>query len=122
VTLLPGLIDVHTHIAMGDPPRNYNQERLQSDATDAAVRANVYARRTLEAGITSVRDLGAADYVDVALARAIDAGIVVGPRIQPATLGVGATGGQLRPGRRLRGAPRDHQRGLGHRRWRRQNP
>ncbi len=96
-TLLPGLIDMHTHIAIGDPPRNFNRDRMRLDATDAAVRANVYARRTVEAGITSVRDLGAPNYVDVALARAIDEGIVVGPRMQVASLGVGSTGGHFDP-------------------------
>lgn len=97
VTLLPGLIDVHTHVAMGDLSKHRDRDRLRLDAIDAAVRANVYARRTLEAGITSVRDLGTADYVDVALAAAIDEGVVVGPRMQPASLGVGATGGHFDP-------------------------
>ena len=97
VTLLPGLIDAHTHVAMGDLSRHHDKDRLRLDSIDAAVRANVYARRTLEAGITSVRDLGAPDYVDVALAAAIDEGVVEGPRMQPATLGVGATGGHFDP-------------------------
>ena len=97
VTLLPGLIDVHTHVAMGDLSRHHDKDRLRLDAIDEAVRANVYARRTLEAGVTSVRDLGTADYVDVALAAAIDEGVVEGPRMQPASLGVGATGGHFDP-------------------------
>ena len=97
VTLLPGLIDVHTHVAMGDLSRHHDKDRLRLDAIDEAVRANVYARRTLEAGVTSVRDLGTADYVDVALAAAIDEGVLEGPRMQPASLGVGATGGHFDP-------------------------
>ena len=97
VTLLPGLIDVHTHVAMGDLSRHHDKDRLRLDSIDEAVRAHVYARRTLEAGVTSVRDLGTADYVDVALAAAIDEGVVVGPRMQPASLGVGATGGHFDP-------------------------
>jgi imidazolonepropionase-like amidohydrolase len=57
------------------------------------VTAHVYARRTLEAGFTTIRDVGAGEYIDVALKRAIDAGKVVGPRMQVATLTVGSTGG-----------------------------
>jgi len=96
-TLLPGLIDTHTHIALGDPSKNFSRDRLRLDSTDAAVRAGVYARRTLEAGITTVRDVGAPDYVDIALASAIDEGVVVGPRMQAASLGIGSTGGHFDP-------------------------
>jgi imidazolonepropionase-like amidohydrolase len=59
------------------------------------VAAHVYARRTLEAGFTSVRELGASELVDVALKRAIDAGGIPGPRMQVATISIGATGGHL---------------------------
>jgi imidazolonepropionase-like amidohydrolase len=57
------------------------------------VRAHVYARRTLEAGFTTVRDVGAGELIDVALRRAIDEGLVPGPRMQVATLALGSTGG-----------------------------
>jgi imidazolonepropionase-like amidohydrolase len=60
---------------------------------DYAVRAHLYARRTLEAGFTATRDVGAGEYVDVALRKAIDDGSVAGPRLQVATLPIGATGG-----------------------------
>jgi imidazolonepropionase-like amidohydrolase len=92
LTLLPGLIDAHTHISGGDP-RDYYERSFRRSPIDDAVEAHVYARRTLEAGFTTVRELGANEFVDVALRRAIDAGTVAGPRMQVATLGIGATGG-----------------------------
>ncbi|HEY7461082.1 MAG TPA: amidohydrolase family protein [Gemmatimonadota bacterium] len=91
-TLLPGLIDCHTHVAGGDPI-DYYEGLFRRSPIDYAVRANVYARRTLEAGFTTVRDVGAAEFIDVALKKAIDEGLVPGPRMQVATLAVGATGG-----------------------------
>lgn len=91
-TLLPGLIDCHTHLTVGDPG-NYYERIFRVSPMDFAVSAHVYARRTLEAGFTSVRDVGAPEFVDVALRKAIDSGLVVGPRMQVATLDVGATGG-----------------------------
>jgi imidazolonepropionase-like amidohydrolase len=93
-TLLPGLIDCHTHIASGDPA-DYYESLFRRSHVDAAVAAHVYARRTLEAGFTSVRELGAPELVDLALKRAIDAGLVAGPRMQVATLPIGATGGHM---------------------------
>ncbi|MBM4382810.1 MAG: amidohydrolase family protein [Deltaproteobacteria bacterium] len=91
-TLLPGLIDCHTHIAGGDPG-DYYEQLFRRSPIDAAVTAHVFARRTLEAGFTSVREVGAEELVDVALKRAIERGEVVGPRMQVATLAIGATGG-----------------------------
>ncbi|MEP7269854.1 MAG: amidohydrolase family protein [Acidobacteriota bacterium] len=90
-TLLPGLIDCHTHIT--SQPQNYYEDIFRKSAIDVAVTAHVYARRTLEAGFTSARDVGASEFVDVALRNAINSGMVVGPRLQVATLTVGATGG-----------------------------
>ena len=91
-TLLPGLIDCHTHITGGDP-RDYYERLFRRSPIDAAIEAHVYARRTLEAGFTTIRDVGASEFVDVALRKAIDAGVVVGPRMQAASLAIGATGG-----------------------------
>lgn len=90
-TLLPGLIDCHTHIT--GQPENYLDDIFRKSPIDMAVTAHVYARRTLEAGFTTIRDVGAREYVDVALRNAINRGAVVGPRMQVATLTVGATGG-----------------------------
>jgi len=89
-TLLPGLIDCHTHLTGGDP-RNYYESIFRLSPIDYAVAAHVYARRTLEAGFTSVRDVGSDEFVDVALRKAIDAGLIEGPRMQVATLAIGAT-------------------------------
>ena len=90
-TLTPGLIDCHTHITgeSGD----YYQRLVRQSSIDQAVRAHVYAERTLLAGVTSIRNLGADDFVDIALQRAIDDGLVSGPRIAAAGHGIGSTGG-----------------------------
>lgn len=90
-TVLPGLIDCHTHIT--SQPSNYYEDLFRKSAIDVAVTAHVFARRTLEAGFTSVRDVGASEFIDVALRNAINAGTIPGPRMQVATLTVGATGG-----------------------------
>jgi imidazolonepropionase-like amidohydrolase len=91
-TLLPGLIDAHTHITGGDPG-DYYDRLFRRSPIDDAVEAHVFALRTLEAGFTTVREVGAAEWVDVALKKAIDAGTVLGPRMQVATMAIGATGG-----------------------------
>jgi imidazolonepropionase-like amidohydrolase len=90
-TVLPGLIDCHTHITQqsGD----YYEDLFRRSPIDLAVVAHVYARRTLEAGFTTIRDVGSSEFIDVALRNAIDRGEVVGPRMQVATLAVGSTGG-----------------------------
>jgi imidazolonepropionase-like amidohydrolase len=90
-TLLPGLIDCHTHIVLGDPG-DYYERTFRVSPIDKAITAHRYARRTLEAGFTTVRDAGAPELVDVALRKAIDAGLVAGPRMQVASLAIGATG------------------------------
>jgi len=89
--LLPGLIDCHTHMTF--QPGNYYDDIFRRSAIDVAVVAHVYARRTLEAGFTTVRDVGASEFIDVAIKKAIEAGTIPGPRMQVATLTVGATGG-----------------------------
>ncbi|MEA2713212.1 MAG: hypothetical protein QOK27_1173 [Gemmatimonadales bacterium] len=91
-TLLPGLIDCHTHITGGDPG-DYYESLFRRSPIDYAVAAPTFARRTLEAGFTTVRDVGSGEFIDVALRRAIDSGLVVGPRMQVATLAIGSTGG-----------------------------
>ena len=90
-TVLPGFIDAHTHVT--SQPENYMEDLFRKSPIDVAVSAHVYARRTLDAGFTTIRDVGAAEFIDVALRNAIDAGKVVGPRMQVATLTVGSTGG-----------------------------
>lgn len=90
-TLLPGLIDCHTHIT--SDPGDYYERVVRTSAIDVAVRAHVFAERTLLAGFTTVRNVGAEDFVDIALKRAIDDGFARGPRIVPAGHAIGATGG-----------------------------
>lgn len=90
-TVLPGLIDCHTHITF--QPGNYYEDLFRKSPIDYAVVAHIYAKRTLEAGFTTVRDVGAGEFIDVALRNAINAGTIAGPRIQVATLTVGSTGG-----------------------------
>jgi imidazolonepropionase-like amidohydrolase len=93
-TLLPGLIDCHIHLTGGDPG-NYYERQFRMSPIDYAVRAHLYARRTLEAGFTSARDVGAGEYIDVALRKAIDDGTLPGPRLQVAGLPIGATGSHV---------------------------
>jgi imidazolonepropionase-like amidohydrolase len=95
-TLLPGFIDAHTHLGMQSSD-NWAQDQvdmLRRYPAEQAYYAGTYAHRTLEAGFTSVRDLGAAmDFVDVSLRNAISAGLVPGPRMLVAVHALGATGG-----------------------------
>jgi imidazolonepropionase-like amidohydrolase len=90
-TVLPGFIDAHTHVT--SQPENYMEDLFRKSPIDVAVSAHVYARRTLDAGFTTIRDVGAGEFIDVALRNAINAGTVPGPRMQVATLTVGSTGG-----------------------------
>jgi imidazolonepropionase-like amidohydrolase len=90
-TILPGLIDCHTHIT--SQPSDYYEDIFRKSPIDYAITAHVYAKRTLEAGFTTVRDVGASEYIDIALKRAIDKGEVVGPRMVPAGLAISSTGG-----------------------------
>jgi imidazolonepropionase-like amidohydrolase len=95
VTLLPGLIDVHAHLtaqASGDWHQDTVDGLLRPPAAQAHYAAS-YARRTLEAGFTTVRNLGASDWVDVGLRNAIQAGLIPGPRMLVAAHGVGGRGG-----------------------------
>jgi imidazolonepropionase-like amidohydrolase len=90
-TVLPGLIDAHTHVTT--QPKDYYEDLFRRSPIDVAITAHVYAKRTLEAGFTTIRDVGSREFIDVALRNAINRGDVPGPRIQAATLAVGSTGG-----------------------------
>jgi imidazolonepropionase-like amidohydrolase len=79
LTLLPGLIDAHTHLAEDGYPSALR--RLKETAAFAAIRSGVHAARVLEAGFTTVRDLGSFGLTDVATKRAIEAGLIRGPRM-----------------------------------------
>jgi imidazolonepropionase-like amidohydrolase len=94
-TLLPGLIDAHTHLFLHPyDETSWNDQVLTETRAERIARAVVHARRTLEAGFTTIRDLGTegAGYDDVGIARAIAAGIVPGPRVVPVTRAIVATG------------------------------
>jgi imidazolonepropionase-like amidohydrolase len=103
-TLSPGFMDAHTHLT-ADFSGNYNARRLQEldlNVSEQAIRATVFARATVEAGFTTVRDLGSRfvasrEFVDVALRNSINKGTIVGPRMLVATKGIGATGGHFDP-------------------------
>ena len=90
-TVLPGLIDCHTHIT-SQPTGDYYGDIFRRTEIDDAVTAHIYALRTLMAGFTSCRDVGARGLVDVALRNAINRGDVPGPRLFVATLFIGSTG------------------------------
>jgi imidazolonepropionase-like amidohydrolase len=97
-TVMPGLMDMHVHMDHEmDPPASYS-ERFFMNSADYALRATVYARRTLEAGFTSVRDLGARDVQALlGLRNAINRGYVEGPRIFAAGKSIATTGGHADP-------------------------
>lgn len=92
VTLLPGLMDMHTHLSFslsGD----FVHRAVHETIADAALHGVQHARVTLRAGFTTVRDLGSDGFVDVALMRAVERGDIDGPWIFPAGHAIGITGG-----------------------------
>lgn len=91
MTLLPGLIDMHVHLD-ADPTYGGYSYLEYNDRFWSAL-AVAHAGKTLDAGFTTVRNLGASDWNDVGLGQAIAAGKVRGPRIVPAGWSFGATGG-----------------------------
>ncbi|MGL6289882.1 MAG: amidohydrolase family protein [Silanimonas sp.] len=91
MTVLPGLIDMHVHI--DSDPSYSGYTGLQFNDRFWSVLAVPHAQRTLEAGFTTIRTLGADAWNDVGLREAIDAGKVPGPRIMTAAYAFGATGG-----------------------------
>ena len=94
-TVYPGFIDMHVHIESESNPSTYLQ-RFQLNPADLAFNSSVFAKRTLEAGFTTVRDVGGTG-VNVSLRNAINAGKVVGPRIFTSEKTIGTTGGHADP-------------------------
>ena len=91
MTVMPGLIDVHTHLTMNTDFDPYHE--LTSTDAKEAINGVVNARTTLMAGFTSVRNVGAGGYVDVDLRDAINAGQVPGPHMLVSGPALGITGG-----------------------------
>jgi len=90
-TLLPGLIDMHVHLA-SDARIDGNHYLDYTDSFWVAIGV-ANAKAMLEAGFTTVRNVGSNDYADVGLKQAVEGGYIPGPRIVPATYALGATGG-----------------------------
>ena len=80
-TVMPGLMDMHVHISGEQSGAAGYAERFFMNPTDMALRATTYARKTLMAGFTTVRDCGAAEKLNLALRDAVAKGWVVGPRV-----------------------------------------
>ncbi len=98
-TLLPGFMDAHTHITY-DYPVDYKQSEIDSmkkTTAEKALDAAAIARTTLMAGFTTVRNLGATEFVDVGLRNAIRNGKVPGPRMLVSVNAIGAIGGHCDP-------------------------
>ncbi|MEZ4639775.1 MAG: amidohydrolase family protein [Caldilineaceae bacterium] len=95
-TVMPGLIDAHTHVVHdGDPNEDWRLVTLTRLPATSALKAARNARRQVENGITTIRDLGANDWVDIALRDAINEGWQLGPRIVACGHGITGPGGHM---------------------------
>jgi imidazolonepropionase-like amidohydrolase len=94
-TLLPGFIDAHVHLSGESSPDWYKDwfEGMVRFPAEQALYGAHYAKATLEAGFTTVRDVGSSDYISLGLRNAIAAGVIPGPRMLVANYAIGATGG-----------------------------
>lgn len=101
-TVMPGLMDMHTHL-MGQHSKKSYTEKFFMNKPEYALRSTVYAKRTLLAGFTTVRELGDDGVNGVALRKAIDEGWIIGPRIFTAGKSLATTGGHADPTNGLRG-------------------
>ena len=100
-TCMPGLIDAHTHLT-DETSRTAYVDKFHWNLADYVIRSTVYARRTLLAGFTTVRNLGDMQNESAALRDAINAGVVPGPRIFTAGKAIGSTGGHADPSNGMR--------------------
>jgi imidazolonepropionase-like amidohydrolase len=92
-TVMPGLIDCHVHLEEQGSKTSMMESFIKTDA-DVAYQAAIYAKRTLMAGFTTVRDLGGSG-VNISLAKAVQKGLVDGPRIIAAGRAISASGGHM---------------------------
>ena len=95
-TVMPGLMDMHTHLMMQHHKKVYSDKFFMNDA-DFALRSTTYAKKTLLAGFTTVRELGDNGTNSVSLRKAIDNGWILGPRIYTAGKSLATTGGHADP-------------------------
>ena len=95
-TVMPGLMDMHVHLDMQLAPERYI-EKYTLNPIELAYRSTVYARRTLLAGFTTVRNVGDTGNITISLRNAIEQGYVDGPRIITAGKGISVTGGHMDP-------------------------
>lgn len=92
MTILPGLIDCHTHLSY-TLDKDFQYDPVTMTIADFTINATCNAQKTLLAGFTTVRDVGSCDFVDVALMKASDQGKIVAPRVVPSGHPIGITGG-----------------------------
>ncbi|MDP7018643.1 MAG: amidohydrolase family protein [Pirellulaceae bacterium] len=102
-TVMPGLMDMHTHLTGQHSEKSYTERFFMSEA-EYALRSTVFAKRTLLAGFTTVRDVGDNGVNTLALRKAIGEGWVIGPRIFTSGKSLATTGGHADPTNGLRGA------------------
>ena len=91
-TLMPGFFDMHTHITSIDNDGG-DLSVLKETAAHGAIYAVINAKKTLDAGFTTIREAGSTDYVDVAVRDAVNRGLIPGPRIHASGPSLGSTGG-----------------------------
>ena len=94
-TVLPGLIDMHVHLEQESNPKSYLQ-KFTLNTSDRALQASFYGKKTLQAGFTTVRDLGGSG-ANISLRNAINQGYIEGPRIYTAGKALATTGGHADP-------------------------
>lgn len=102
-TVMPGLMDMHTHLMMQHHKKVYSDKFFMNEA-DFALRSTTYAKRTLMAGFTTVRELGDNGTNSVSLRKAIDNGWILGPRIFTAGKSLATTGGHADPTNGMKGS------------------
>jgi imidazolonepropionase-like amidohydrolase len=94
-TLTPGFMDAHVHMSSQDNGDWYKGffDNMMQHSPELALRATAYTKAMVEAGFTTVRDLGDSDYISLGLRNAIKAGVIEGPRMLVANYAIGSTGG-----------------------------
>lgn len=96
-TIMPGLIDLHNHLVGGDKAQGHGDEgavfRMDEPLAMAAFRTVNAAKKTLQVGVTTIREIGGRDFVSVHFREAVGLGFLTGPRVVSAGVGIAPTGG-----------------------------